>query len=582
MILEALASHYEDMLEKGLISRPGWGKANITFGLDLEDDGSIISLLPLKVEKINGKKTVRVPRTMDVPQPAKRSVDVNSNFLCDNASYILGIDEKGKPDRTKKCFQACQRMHQELLKDVETSEAKAITAYFTNWDPEKAKEKESIFENWDELVSGGNLVFYYHGRPVTEDKKVQDSWQQYYDNNQLEGGEKGTCIVTGKKAKIAKLHPIIKGVRGGQAMGTSLVSFNAPAFCSYGKEQGDNASVSEYAAFAYATALNSLLSDSERVRAIGDTTVVCWVEGGDTKYQDVSNAAMFGAEEEGITNQDLTMILDKIQNMDLTELQIDDIFLDLTKHFYVLGITPSAARLSVRFFYTDSFGNMLRNIAKHYKRLEIIKPCFDKFEQLPIWKLVSETVNQNTKDKTPSPQMAVDVMQAVLSGRRYPASLLNGVMLRIRSEKEIDRGRAAIIKAYYLQNKNNQCPEEVLQVSLNENSTDIPYTLGRLFSILEQIQQEANPGINTTIKDKYFNTAASTPAQVFPVLINLAQKHVRKLTEGKKIYFNKQIGNLAEKIGEDFPKRMTLPQQGGFQLGYYCQTQERFQKKEEK
>ena len=171
-------------------------------------------------------------------------------------------------------------------------------------------------------------------------------------------------------------------------------------------------------------------------------------------------------------------------------------------------------------------------------------------------------------------------------GRPYPASLLNGVMIRVRAEKEISYGRAAIIKAYYLKNENMDCSkkEGVLEMELNEQCANVPYMLGRLFAVLEHIQQEANPGINATIKDRYFNAAASTPAQVFPVLLNLAQKHLRKLGEGEKgylkVHFNKQIGELMERIGEEYPKRLNLPKQGSFQLGYYCQTQKRYQKKE--
>ena len=197
---------------------------------------------------------------------------------------------------------------------------------------------------------------------------------------------------------------------------------------------------------------------------------------------------------------------------------------------------------------------------------------------------MSETINKNAKDKSPSPQMAADTLQAILTGGKYPASLLNNTMLRIRAEKEVNYGRAAIIKAYYLKNKNGGCSKEkgVLEMELNENCTDVPYTLGRMFAVLEHIQQDANPGINATIKDKYFNTAASTPAHIFPVLINLAQKHMRKLSEVRKKYFDGQIGELAVIIGEKYPVRMSLPEQGAFQLGYYCQTQKRYQKKEDK
>ena len=177
--------------------------------------------------------------------------------------------------------------------------------------------------------------------------------------------------------------------------------------------------------------------------------------------------------------------------------------------------------------------------------------------------------------------MAAATARAIFTGGLYPASLLEATMLRIRAEHNITRGRAAILKAYYLRNENKECPKEVLTVSLNEASTNIPYTLGRLFSVYEAVQQAANPGINTTIKDKYYNSAASTPATIFPILDGLCQKHLRKLGAGQRIYYEKQIMELKNILGEENPLRLTLPQQGSFNLGYYHQTQKRYQKKEE-
>ena len=579
MILQSLVAHYEDLLETGKTAKPGWGKIGVSIGLNLDGDGNVAGMFTLKTPQETGKKTVFVARMMEVPQPVKRSVDIKPNFLCDNSTYILGVDEKGKPDRTKQCYLACKKLHCDLLEGVSTPAAKAVVRYFEKWQPENASENDAVSEHWKDLMSGGNILFYYDGMPVMEDVEIKRSWQNLYDKGGE--GQEGICMVTGKKTPIAVLHPSIKGVWGAQAMGTSLISFNAPSFCSYEKEQGNNAPVGEYAAFAYSTALNELLNDREHRKVIGDTTVVCWVEGGSSAYQDVGMAAMFGMEEEsGITEQELSLILEKIRCGEDVEVRGE--WMDLGKRFYVLGLAPNVARLSVRFFMINTFGEMLRHIGEHYERLKIIRPSYDKFPMLPVWKLLSETVNQNARDKSPSPQMAADTLKAILTGGRYPASLLQGVMLRIRAEHEVTRGRAAIIKAYYLRNENKDCPKEVLEMELNEQCSNVPYTLGRLFAVLEHIQQEANPGINTTIKDKYFNAAAATPAQIFPVLINLAQKHMRKLKEGGKIHFNTQIVELAEIIGQEYPKRLNLPEQGAFQLGYYCQTQKRYQKKEEK
>ena len=579
MILQALVSYYEDLKRSGKIAVPGWEKARISFGLNLDYDGRVIGLLPLKVTPDNGKKKTEVPQLIEVPQPVKRSSGIRANFLCDNSTYLLGVDEKGKPEKSIQCFEECRKLHHKILDAVQTPAARAILGYFDTWRPALFEEYPFLEDNRKELMAGANILLYVDGEPVLKDESIRQAWQENYD--QSESALRGVCSVTGKETSLANLHPTIKGVYGAQAMGTSLVSFNAPAFCSYEKEQGANAPIGEYAAFAYGAALNELLRDREHVKTIGDTTVVYWVEGGEKVYQKLTCAALFGVEEEGITNQDLGAIFAKVSGGE--EVRIEEETLQMEKHFYVLGLAPNAARLAVRFFHVDSFGNILKNIAAHYDRLKIVRPQNDEFEMLPIWKLMSETVNKNARDKSPSPQMAADTLQAILTGRTYPASLLNHTMLRIRAERKVTRGRAAIIKAYYLKNKNRDCSEEegVLEMELNEKSTNVPYTLGRLFAVLEQIQQTANPTINATIKDKYFNAAASTPAHIFPILINLAQKHLRKLNEGQKKYFDKQIGELSVVIGEEYPVRMNLPQQGAFQLGYYCQTQKRYQKKEE-
>ena len=396
--------------------------------------------------------------------------------------------------------------------------------------------------------------------------------QTILDENLLPSWEEGP---------VEAVHPAIKNVAGAQSSGAALVSFNAPAFCSYGKEQNLNAPTGKSAAFAYTAALNHLLSDRERVYRVGDATVVCWAKNAKPAYAALFGGACFGAPV-SYTDADLRGMVRSLCSGQPVVYEEDR--LDPDMDFYVLGLSPNAARLSVRFFLHNSFGNFLKNIQAHQNRLEIVRPAYDKFETLPLWKLLSETVNQNARDKSPAPDLAGEVLRAVLNNTRYPATLLNGVTLRIRAEHEVTRGRAAILKAYYLQNPHSDVPKEVLTVSLNQESANVPYTLGRIFSVLEAIQESANPGINATIKDKYFNSAASTPAVIFPILINLAQKHLKKLRGGNTglaVFYEKQLTELCTHIGDHYPARMNLPQQGSFQLGYYCQTQARYQKKEE-
>ena len=574
MILQVLTQYYEDMLALGKIARPGWAKTKVSWALELGSDGELLGLLHLQREVVRGKKTAIVPQEREVPQPVKRSSGVAANFLCDTPGYLLGADAKGKPERTAECFAASRALHERLLKGVQSSAAQAVLAFYANWDPLAANKHLVLKDEWDEIMKGGNLLFWYQGRPVCEDAQVQESWQRAAERNDNE--ETGLCLVTGQRGPTARLHPNIKGVVGAQTAGAALVSFNAPSFCSYEHEQGDNAPTGAYAAFAYTTALNTLIADREYTRRVGDTTIVCWAAGGQPAYQDFMMAALY---DDTLDERDIQNAMIRLAQGQPVEWQQQKLSPDT--RFYVLGLAPNAARLSVRFFWQNSFGTLMRNVECHYKRLEIVRPSFDKNPTLPVWRLLRETVNQNARNPEPNPRLAGDLLLSILNDTPYPATLLDGVVLRIRAERKITRGRAAILKAWYLRNTTHEQLKEVMTVELNEQSNYLPYLLGRLFAVLEGVQQRANPGINTTIKDRYFNSASATPATVFPLLINLAQKHLAKLDGGMAVYYNRKITELNARITQTLPARLTLPEQSAFQIGYYHETQKRYTKKEE-
>lgn len=577
MILQALARYYDDLLQQGKISAPGWTKVKISYALDIGLDGQLKQVVSILKEEPMGKKTVQRPQEIALPAPVGRSsLKVASNFLWDNSGYLLGIKKNEKPERSLKCFQNARELHHALLDGVDSPAAKAILNFFDTWEPEKAAQHPDLSKEIENVTAGGNLLFRVDNSFVQDDPLIQEAWNRVQGETD-ENAVKMQCLVTGREDEIARTHPLIKGVQGAQMAGAALVTFNGNAFCSYGHEQNYNAPVGKHAAFAYTAALNHLLSDRNSVQHIGDTTVVCWAEGAEEAYQNLAQFALFGQEMPGLTDNDLRAALKRLAN----GLPCDDLGVDPKRPFYVLGLAPNAARLSVRFFLHDSFGKLMKNVNDHYERMEIVRPSFDKQEILPLWWMLRETVNLNSRDKAPSPAMAGATVRAVFSGGPYPASLLEAVMLRIRAESSVTRGRAAIIKAYYLKNPHSDCPKEVLTVSLNEASNNPAYILGRLFSVYEAVQQSANPGINTTIKDKYFNSAAAMPASIFPVLNNLYQKHLRKLAPGLRISYDKQVMELKGALGENYPVRMTLAQQGAFDLGYYHQTQRRYTKKED-
>lgn len=581
MILQALTRYYEDLLAQGKIDAPGWAPAKISFALYLDETGELTQVVPMSEEVTIGRKTVIQPCLISLPVGAEKTSNSHlmSNFLWEDSGHFLGIDQKGNAQRGKVAFSSASKLHHTILDGVDSPIARAILSFFDTWKPECAVEHPALVSQIEDITTGGNLLFRVEGRYPQEDTAIQKAWQQYWKK----AGEKAVwmqCLVTGKyHQEIARTHHKIKGSPkyGFQTMGNSLVSFNNDSELSYGHEQSYNAPVGKYAAFAYTAALNHLLADKENVQTIGDTTVICWAEGAEDIYQTFGVAALFGGGKAGLSDDDLRAALKRLAN----GLPCDDLGIDPNRPFYILGLAPNAARLSVRFFLRDSFGALMKNVNDHYERMEIVRPAYEKFTYLPLWALLRETVNLNSRDKVPSPSMAGATARAIFSGGRYPASLLEATMLRIRAERHITWGRAAIIKAYYLKNPHEDCPKEVLTVSLNEASTDTAYTLGRLFSVYEAVQQTANPGINATIKDKYFNSAAAMPASIFPVLNNLYQKHLRKLEGGQRVYYDKQVMALKGILGESYPARMTLAQQGAFDLGYYHQTQKRFTKKEE-
>lgn len=586
MILQALTAYYEQLVRQGKLSAPGWDDSfKVSYELRLNDAGQLLRVVPLLTEKTVGKKTVLAPRAMRVPAHEKRSSGFAANFLCDNSTYLLGADEKGKPERSADCFKACAKLHHAILDGVDSPAARAPLAYFDSWDPAQAATNPLLQKQWKEITGNANLIFGYEAADhshsfVNDDPAIQNAWQTHY-NDRSADSDMGQCLITGKYAPIERTHPNISGVPGAQSSGAALVSFNAPAFCSYGHEQGDNAPVSKYAAFAYTTALNRLLADRSHCKHVGDTAILCWAENAEPVYQDAMSMFLFGADEAaGIQESDVQAALKRLsagQTVPFLEKELSP-----DQHFYLLGLAPNIARLSVRFFLRDTFGSFAQNLQKHADEMEIDCSEKEKFRSLPIWAVVNETTRTVPgQPAKPSPQLAGDLLRAVLTGGRYPATLLNGVTLRIRAEQNVTRGRAAVIKAYYLRNYPTELNKEVYTVSLNE-TTNVPYLLGRLFSVLEAVQKAANPGINTTIKDRYFNAACATPGMSFPTLLRLSQKHLRKLNDGLATHYDKQITELMAQLPESgFPARLSLPDQGKFTIGYYHQTQKRYVKKNE-
>lgn len=581
MILQALASYYDVLAQQGKVGRPGWGTAKVIGALCLDEQGNLIDILSLKTANAKGKEVATVRK---VPEQVTRSSGVKANFLCDGPGYLLGLNTKTDDDakkeanekRAKQCFDAAAALHLQLLDGVDSVAAKAVFTFFTNWNPNT--EHPILAEHEDLLKEAGSFLFRINGTFAQEDPGIQAAWENYRSQD-TQDGVVMQCAVTGQKATVARLHTLIKGVRGAQSSGAALVSFNASAFTSYGQEQSYNAPVSEQAMFAYTTALNYLLSSAEHTRILGDTTIVAWSANGEPQYTNVGWYCLGGDTKAAVDDKMLQSMFEALSHG--RPYAFEDVTIDPDEPFYILGLAPNAARLSVRFFWKNTFGHFMKNVQAHYKRLEIVKPAQDEREYLSVGSLLYETANKKSNDKSAPPVLVGGLMRAILNDTLYPAALRSAVMLRIRAERKVSRGQAALLKAILLKNPAPIEGKEICTVALNQESTYTPYVLGRLFSVLEAIQSAANKGVNTTIKDRFFNSAAATPAIIFPRLTQLAQAHLRRLNSvAQKIWYEQQLVALHEKLPEVLPARLSLAEQESFFIGYYHQTQKRFEKKE--
>jgi CRISPR-associated protein Csd1 len=579
VILQGLVNYYERMQGLGGVPPPGFSREKISFAVLLAADGKVIDVADLR-NHTGGKP---LPASLAVPRPEKRTSGIASNFLWDKTSYVFGRSNTSR--RADEEHAAFLAFHREMLRNIDDEGMRVFHNFLDNWKPEHFDALDYADELLDQNVAFrlSNEWSFLHDRPV-----AMEIWSRHLGS--IEAGM-GTCLVTGRAAPIARLHPAIKGVVGAQTSGARVVSFNLDAFSSYGKEQGDNAPVSEHAAHAYATALNALLSRSEgtdprtgrprptnRVQ-IGDATTVFWAEaagGPDGANRAEKAEGLFATLLEPLTDEQevakLQTLLQKIeQGRPLVEV---DPALDKDTIFYVLGLSPNAARLSVRFFLCSTLEKLVCHSAAHYRDLRIDPPAWTTPPS--VWLLLRETAAQRDAGNV-SPALAGEVARAVLMGGRYPQPLLAQIIMRVRTDGEINGLRAAIARACINRNSRLRDETENIPMALDSDETNPGYRLGRLFALLERAQRTALGDVNANIRDKFFSSASSSPAHVFPVLLRGVQDHLGKVrakgSGGLARWFDNEIAEVMAGLpaASPFPRTLRLDDQGRFVVGYYHQ-----------
>jgi len=568
MILQALKEYYDRKAAdpESDIAPEGWEKKEIPFIIVIDINGKLIQIEDTREGE--GKK--RRAKAFLVPQGVKKTFGIAANLLWDVAGYVFGIDTKGNQDRTIKQKQAFLQRLKAELGEIEAIQA-VIKCLESVTEVELAKH-----EAWPEIVeTNPTLSFRLNSesglicrRPEVIDKIAKI-------NTAEKNGKLGVCLVTGDKTVIKPLHTAIKGVYGAQSAGANIVSFNLDAFRSYGKEQGYNSPVGVEAEFAYTTAINTLLSkDSKQRISIGDATTVFWSE---KKTAFESDFAFFFKEPEKDNPDAGTEKIKELYESVKTGAYREN---DSTTRFYILGLAPNAARLAVRFWQVGTVADFAARIRRYFDDFSIVKPPHEP-EYYSVWRILVNVATQDKSENIP-PNLAGDFMRAILEGTPYPETLLQAVLRRIRSDVEyrVKPVRAALIKAYlnrYYRFHPNPSIKEVM-MELDTLQPSVGYQLGRLFAVLEKIQEEANPGINATIRERYYGAACAAPVTVFANLLRLKNHHIAKIdNKGRVVYFERLLSEIMSHFS-DFPAHLDLHEQGRFAIGYYHQRQAFFTK----
>lgn len=584
MILQELVKYYERKLEEGAMAPEGFEYKEIPYLIEIDEEGNFVRFISTwKDEK---KKRSRM---FLVPKGLKRASGVDANLLWDNAAYILGIpdndklEESKKKGKGKKYLLRLEEQRKSFLSKIEqlseTIELRAIKKFLSVTNFEQL-EKDPL---WNEIKnSNPNATFKIkdHQEIISERKNVINSISNPENKNPE---SQYMCLITGEVSEIERLHPNIQGVWNANTSGASITAFEQVCSRSYEKEQGANAPVSKYAAFAYGTSLNTLLSrDSHQKIQIGDASTVYWSE----KKSDMEE--LFGglfetSEKDRKDKEKQDIVQTKEHFVSPFSGKFRKLLQEETK-FFILGLSPNAARISIRFWYPTTVGEVSRNIEQHFQDLKVAIPNYES-GFLSLYRILCSTAVQGKYDNV-NPLLAGKIMTSILNGSEYPRMLLSALLIRIKAEQRINFERASLIKAILNrkgrldENFRNEYKFKEFKTIMDESNTNVAYRLGRLFAVMEKLQQSAIGG-NKTIKDGYFASASTRPASVFARLFTLSNHHASKLGN-KGTWYEKMKGEIIAPLKANIPKTFKLEEQGMFAIGYYQQREELFKKKEDK
>lgn len=554
----------------------GFSKQVIHYRIIISENGELKNIVPIAPPE--GKK--KASKEIILPLRTQKT-SIDSNLIEHRPLYIFGLNyDKGvfstddKTNKAKKSHAAFVKHELEFFENINSPVCTAYRKFVENWQPEQETNnpvlKEigndysnsyfafSLSESSDFLENDSELIEKY--------KNKLDAEKDVTDDEVL-----SVCGILGEKIPIARLHDKIK-FPGGQASGCPLVCMKETAYESYGKTQSYNSNISEKAMKKYTAVFNRLLSEKSHHCTLGDMVLIWFAVKNDDTAESNIFSAFFGNNSDKEADSKIEKLMQYARGGYTADREfINDMLADEKVTFYIAGLTPNASRICQKFIYKGDFGEMLNNLIKHQTDLMI-----NEGNPRPVYfsSIAKELKSpKSTDEKAPSPLMSA-VMLAALNNTKYPDALLATVIRRVKTDSDDDKNhyiklndtRAGIIKAC-LNRKNKK--EEII-MAWNEENKNPAYLCGGLFAVYEKIQQDSSGGnLNRTIKDSYFSSACSRPASVFPKLAKLAQNHLRKLSDGYQVYYNKLVGDITDGLEGEFPSTLNLDDQGRFIVGYY-------------
>lgn len=590
MLIHALCDYYDILAKEGKVLPEGYSSVKIHYLISLTGDGSVDRIINYqdKVLVPSGKKTKEkeVPKEVRMPKRTEKS-GIEANIAEHRALYIFGLNQDKDiltpDDRThkaQKSHQAFVEANLSFIEGLHSPLIDAFRAFLLNWEPEDETNNAWLLGLGKNYGKSG-YAFCLSGHPeclLHEEKEFKEKWERLFQDEKAK--EKDSHIaqdaISGERTSIARIHNKIKGVYGGLATGSVLVGFNNPSENSYGNEQSYNSNISETVMNKYTEALNYLLNSDRHKVLLDDMTVVFWAMDTGEACENLLMDILFGQSDKMKAEQTERMLAKLFQDakkgtVSGGRLSLDSI--DENVDFYMIGLKPNSSRLSLKFLVRRKYADILWNIAKFQKDLQMGK----EFHTISIMRIKRELLSQKSKNEKVNPALLSSLMESMINGTRLPVSLLENVLRRVKADpgdQKVNAVRAGIIKAWI----NRASKKEELKVALDRENYRPAYLCGRLFAVLEKIQQEASGNnLNRTIKDGYFASASARPSVVFPKLIRLSQYHLNKVKS--PVYFNKLTGEIIGHLDGGFPDTLFLKEQGEFVVGYYQQYQSFFEKK---